>query len=84
MEAKDKILQEVTEIFKKELDDKQLVVNYDSSPNTIERWDSVSNLVLISAMEEKFDIIFPVEFIFSADKVEDFCDYILKNSTRIN
>jgi acyl carrier protein len=79
MERRDKILQEITLIFRKELEDENLGISYESSANSIEKWDSITNLMLISAVEEKFKIVFPIEFIFKADKVGDWCDYILEN-----
>jgi len=81
MDEKKRILDEIAEIFKKELDDSNLNISYDSSPKSVEKWDSITNLVLISAIEEKFNIVFPVEFIFSAENVGDLCDYIVKNAS---
>jgi len=82
MDAKEKVLLELSEIFKRELDDKGLNINYSSSPKSVEKWDSITNLVLISAIEEKFNLVFPVEFIFTAENVGDLCDFIVKNAPR--
>ncbi|HEX3934430.1 MAG TPA: acyl carrier protein [Puia sp.] len=84
MEKKEKILQEIAGIFRKELEDQDLDINYGSSANSVEKWDSINNLVLLTAIEEKFNIVFPIEFIFRAEKVGDLCDYILENATIVD
>ena len=81
MEKREKILQEVTGIFRRELEDKDLEITYSSSARTVEKWDSITNLILITAIEEKFNIVFPVEFIFKAENVGDLCDYIMENAS---
>lgn len=80
MDKKEQVLHEMTEIFRKELDDKTLIIDYSSSANSVEKWDSVSNLMIISALEEKYKIEFSVEFIFKAESVGDLCNYIIENS----
>ena len=81
MDKREVILEEVTRIFRKELEDEQLQISFDSSAKTVEKWDSITNLMLITAIEEKFNIVFPVEFIFEAENVGDLCDYILENAS---
>lgn len=82
MENQDKILERVSAIFKKELNDDSLFITYSTSANDIEKWDSITNLVLISSIEDEFGITFPVEIIFDAKNVGDLCNYILKNAER--
>jgi len=81
MEKKEKILKVLNEIFRKELNNDSLIIDFLSSPKNIEGWDSVTNLLLISSIEEKFNIQFSIDFIFEAENVGDFCGYILTNST---
>ena len=83
MEKRDKILIEIAAIFKKELEDENLEITYKSSADSVEKWDSISNLILISAIEERFNVVFPLDFIFKAENVGDLCDYILENATVI-
>jgi acyl carrier protein len=80
MDRRENILNEITLIFRKELEDEHLAVSYDSSAGTIEKWDSITNLVLISSIEEKFNVVFPIDFIFRAENVGDLCDFILENA----
>lgn len=80
MDRREHILNEITLIFRKELEDEHLEVSYDSSASSIEKWDSITNLVLISSIEERFNIVFPIDFIFAAENVGDLCDFILENA----
>ena len=80
MDKREKILNGITVIFRKELKDESLELNYQSSADSVEKWDSISNVMLFTAIEEKFEVIFPVEFIFTAENVGDLCDFILNNS----
>ena len=81
MDKKQQILQQVEQIFRKELNDESLQITFDSSANTVEQWDSINNLVLISAIEEQFNISFSIEVIFSANNVGDLINYIADNTS---
>ncbi len=76
MNDKDEILKEITAIFRRELDDPSLILTYSSSPDSVEKWDSITNLVLINAIEEAYKISFPVDIIFKMENVGDMCDFI--------
>jgi acyl carrier protein len=84
MDKKKEILEELTKIFRKDLEDENLIIDYTSSAKTVEKWDSVNNLVILSSIEEKYKIEFSIEFIFSAENVGDLCNYILENSTSVS
>jgi acyl carrier protein len=77
---KEQILKEIEYIFRRELDDENLSINTESSPGSVEKWDSITNLVLISGIEEKFNLTFSVDAIFSMNTVGDLVDYIYTNS----
>jgi acyl carrier protein len=83
MNKQEKILQEIILIFRKELGDESLQLNYQSTAKSVNKWDSVTNVILLSAIEEKYDIVFPIEFIFSAENIGDLCDYVVNNSKNI-
>lgn len=80
MDKKEQILKQVEQIFKTELGDENLKIGFDSSTLTIHQWDSINNLVLISAIEEQFNISFPIEVIFNSNNVGDLCNYIAENA----
>ena len=77
---KDKILEQVVMVFREELDEPALELSYTDSSKTVKKWDSVSNLMIIDALERRFQVTFDVDFIFKAENVGDLCDYILRHS----
>jgi len=54
---KDRILKIVSQV----MDIPQEQLNEDSSPDTVENWDSLKHMNLILALEEEFNIIFSDE-----------------------
>ncbi len=84
MDSKEEILADLTQIFRRELGDDNLVLDYSSSAKTVEKWDSINNLMIISSIEEKYQIEFDIDFIFKAENVGDMCDYILQHSSLTN
>ena len=80
MTLREKILIVVGEIIKRELGNETLEINFESSTDSVEKWDSINNIIIISSIEEHFNITFPIEIIFSSKNVGDLCDYIVNNS----
>ena len=74
------ILKKIEFIFQRDLNDEKIELSFSTSANEIEKWDSITNLVLIAAIEEEFQISFPVEVIFEADNIEYLIDYIVKQN----
>ena len=80
MGTREEILRKIEEIFKTELEDDSMQITYESSTNNVDKWDSMNNLIIISAIEKEFNISFPLDIIFDAKNVGDLCDYILSQS----
>ncbi len=78
MNSMEEILKRVERIFRQELGDESLEITYESSPDSVANWTSITNLFLISAMEREFKITFSIDFIFDAQCVGDYCEYVLK------
>lgn len=51
-------IEELSEVFKVVFDDEELTVTEDSTANDVEGWDSMTHVLLLSAIEEKFGIEF--------------------------
>lgn len=51
-------IEELSEVFRVVFDDEELVVTEENSANDIERWDSMTHVLLLSAIEERFGIEF--------------------------
>ena len=64
----------ISDVFEIEVSD----IEYSMTPDDIERWDSLGNLILINTIEEKFNITLDIEEIFSIEKIEDIYELIRK------
>ena len=51
---------------------------YNMTPNDIEKWDSLGNLILINTIEFEFKITLELEEIFSIEKIEDIYELLRK------
>lgn len=79
---REEVLKEITTIFQRELSEPNLVLDYSSSANTVGKWDSINNLVLLTSIEEKYKISFSIDFILKAENVGDLCDYVIENASQ--
>ena len=70
----DKIKEVFSNIFGTPLNE----INGQSSPDTIENWDSINHLKLITALEEEFDVEFTDEEILEMQNVK-LIKYILSH-----
>ena len=70
----DKIKEVISNIFETPLSG----INDQSSPDTIENWDSINHMKLITALEEEFDVEFTDEEILEMQNVK-LIKYILSH-----
>lgn len=56
--TRDKMFNEVQEIFRDIFDDKSLTISDTTNSNEIEDWDSLNHINLVSAIEKEFNIKF--------------------------
>jgi acyl carrier protein len=57
----DKIRTELTNIFKKVFNNPQIVLKDELTANDIEKWDSLTHMILISEIESLFQIKFKLK-----------------------
>jgi acyl carrier protein len=76
---KKEILKVLEHIFRLTLNDETLVLKLDSSTKSISQWDSITNIVIIDAIESHFNIEFPIDVIYEARNIEDWIDFIAKS-----
>ena len=50
----------------------------DAEMDQIEQWDSIHNVSILAALEEKFDVMFPEDDLFDLISVSTFADEISK------
>ncbi len=73
---KEEIIKAVQDVFIDVLEDDDIVLNYNTTADDIEDWDSLNNIVLIVEIEKKFKLKFKLEEIHSFKNVGEMCDYI--------
>ena len=64
----------ISDVFEIDVSD----IEYSMTPDDIERWDSLGNLILINTIEDKFNITLDIEEIFSIEKIEDIYELLRK------
>ncbi|MEO7445225.1 MAG: acyl carrier protein [Ferruginibacter sp.] len=52
------LLQDLTPVFRSELDDDNIVLTPETTADNVENWDSITNIQLIVAIEKKYKIRF--------------------------
>lgn len=60
MEIKEKVFEIVAECLEKNVSDLTMVTDMDE----VEEWDSMRNVMILSRLEEEFDIMIPEDDIF--------------------
>ena len=67
----------ISDVFEIEASD----IEYSMTPDDIERWDSLGNLILINSIEVEFKITLELEEIFSIEKIEDIYELLRKRGS---
>jgi len=80
--TKEQVRTEIQQIFRKVLKIPDLNVNYSTSMDDLEAWDSLNHVVLIDAMEKHFNIRFSLQDLLTINDVEAFCNYVLRKLDR--
>ena len=73
---KEEIIKAVQDVFIDVLEDDDIVLNYNTTADDIEDWDSLNNILLVVEIEKKFKLKFKLEEIHSFKNVGEMCDYI--------
>jgi acyl carrier protein len=76
---KKEILKVLEHIFRLTLNDETLVLKLDSTTKSISQWDSITNIVIIDAIESYYNIEFPIDVIYESRTIEDWIDFIAKS-----
>ncbi|MBB4806620.1 acyl carrier protein [Chryseobacterium defluvii] len=74
---KNEILTKLTGLFREELDNEEIVLNFETTAEDIEEWDSLSHIQLIVAVEKAFGVRFTSSEIQSWNNVGEMIDCIL-------
>jgi len=76
--TREEILNSVQEIFRDVFDEEDLIVEESSNSDTIEDWDSLNHINLVSAIEMEFGLRFALGELTSLKDVGDMIDLMLK------
>ena len=77
---KNEILMQVTRIFHDVLDDENIVLQFATSANDVEAWDSLTNIQLVVAVEKHFKLRFTSREIQTWANVGEMIDCILSKT----
>jgi acyl carrier protein len=78
MNTVNEILEQVNGIFKEVLENDNLSINYQTTADDIEEWDSFGHIQLVVAIEKYFKIRFTAQEITNFKNVGEMCDDISK------
>ena len=70
------VLNKLTIVFKTVFDNDTIELNDELTANDIERWDSLSHMILINEIETAFQIKFKLKELNKMQKVGDMIDMI--------
>ncbi|GEN73221.1 MULTISPECIES: acyl carrier protein [Chryseobacterium] len=73
---KNEILSKLTNVFRDELDNEDIVLNAETTAEDVEEWDSLSHIQLIVAVEKAFGIRFTSSEIQGWNNVGEMADSI--------
>lgn len=73
---KEEILSALNEIFVDILDNDEIELDYETTPDDVEEWDSLEQINIVMACEKKWNIKFEMTDIASIKKVGNMVDLI--------
>lgn len=73
---KEEILNELTEIFREEFDRQDIEIDFETTADDVEEWNSLSHIQLIVSCEKFYNIKFNASEITSFKNVGDLCESI--------
>lgn len=76
------LLEQVQDIFRDILDQPELVLTRESSAYTVEDWDSLAHVNLVTAIERRFKVKFALSELQTLRNVGDMLDLLEKKLAR--
>jgi acyl carrier protein len=77
---RDTIIQKLTDIFRNIFNDGSLVITNELTANDVERWDSLSHMLMIAEVEAQFSVKFRLKELNKMKNVGDMIDIIMTKS----
>ncbi len=74
---KAELINQLTEIFRNVFTDKTIVLRDDLTANDVDQWDSLTHMILITEIENKFSVKFKLKELNKMRNVGDMIEIIL-------
>jgi acyl carrier protein len=74
----DPLLEELQEVFRDIFDQPNLVITRESSASTVEDWDSLTHVNLVTAIEKRYKVKFALGELQELKNVGDLMDLLTK------
>lgn len=74
--SRDEVMRILGDVFKMEFNDEDSIILDETTSDDIEEWDSVENIYLIDAIEERFGITLQIEETSKLNNVGELVDMI--------
>lgn len=68
------IVEKLTQVFQEVFSDSTLVINEEMTSNDVEKWDSLTHMLMISNVEECFGVKFKLKELNKLKRVGDIID----------
>lgn len=68
------IVEKLTQVFQEVFSDSALVINEEMTSNDVEKWDSLTHMLMISNVEECFGVKFKLKELNKLKRVGDIID----------
>ncbi|MCI5936079.1 MAG: acyl carrier protein [Lachnospiraceae bacterium] len=65
------VLEKLTQLFREIFADENLILTLETSPNEIEEWDSLSQVLIVEEVEKTFQIKMDLDEVFKIKNVGD-------------
>ena len=81
---REEAFEKLTLIFRDNFDDESIVLTDETSSKDIEDWDSLEQVNLVVAIQDKFKIAFTIDEVNAMRNVGEMVDFILKKVHEID
>ena len=71
---RNEIVEKLTKVFQEVFSDSSLVINEEMTSNDVEKWDSLTHMLMISTVEERFGVKFKLKELNKLKRVGDIID----------
>lgn len=80
--TREEVYETLNIVFREVFDDETITVDYTTTANDIELWDSLTHIPLISEVEDAFDIQFEMKDVTKMKNVGEMVDKIMELSDK--